>query len=124
MDIGPTSSRSMNGARQHLAFPNNSRRKAVVKMTLEARLVQAHVMLEVIPKDRHGSKSVPLAQYGAYEVRLVEPAVCSANCFIFWIELFDRAGHVSIDSGGANDLEEASAIADDFALRAAKLGKK
>jgi hypothetical protein len=105
-------------------FRNRCRlRKVSVKMTLEARLVQAHVMLQVISKNEHGSKFVSLARHGAYEVRLVEPAVSPVN-FLFWIELFDCSDQVSVDSGGANDLEEAATIADEFAVRATELNRR
>ena len=109
--------------RENFVFRNRCRlRKVNVKMTLEARLVQAHVMLQVVQKNEHGSKFVPLARYGAYELRLVEPAVSPVN-FLFWIELFDCSDQVSVDSGGANDLEEAATIANEFAVRATELNK-
>src|SRR5215467_11031417 len=93
------------------------------KMNLETRLARAHVMLLVIPKDEHDSKSTPLVRYGAYEVRLVEmPSV--SNAFVFWIELFDHNRQVSIDSKGANDFEEAVATAEHLILRAEELSNK
>ena len=96
---------------------------AVSKMNLETRLARAHVMLLVIPKDEHDSKSAPLVRYGAYEVRLVElPSV--SNAFVFWIELFDHNRQVSIDSKGANDFEEALATAEQLVSRAEALSKK
>lgn len=92
-------------------------------MPLETRLAQAYVMLLVIPKDEHDSKSVSLARYGAYEVRLVEP-LSASNIFVFWIELFDHSCQVSIDSGGAEDFEEALATAEYLVSRAEELSKK
>ncbi|HSV22174.1 MAG TPA: hypothetical protein VLJ17_04005 [Xanthobacteraceae bacterium] len=94
-------------------------------MTLEARLLQAHIELEVTPKDEHDVKSVPLARYGEYEVRLVESAHGSpANTFDFWLELFDHRRMISVDSGGANDLEGAVAIAETLIAHAKELSKK
>jgi len=94
----------------------------VSRMTLETRLVQAHVMLMVIPLDEHESKSVPLARYGPYEIRLVELAGVS-NAFVFWLELFDHNCQMSVDSGGANDLEDALILAEYLISRAAELNK-
>jgi len=123
MNARPAHCRSMNGAHRTLC----SRTKLVFetsprKMTLETRLAQAHVMLLVMSKDEHGSKSVPLARYGAYEVRLVEPPLGS-TAFVFWLELFDHGCQVSIDSGGADDFEEALATAEYLASRAEDLSK-
>ena len=124
MDFGPTSYREIDGKRQSVVFQTmHRRRKTIVKMTLQARLMQAHLMLLVAQQDEHGFKFVPLARHGAYEVRLVEFAGRPAGNFIFWIELFDCNRRVSIDSGGANDVEDASAIADHLALRAEELAQ-
>jgi hypothetical protein len=93
-------------------------------MTLEARLVQAHVELEVTPKDQHGVKSVPLVRYGAYEVRLVEFAQSTrTNPFVFWLELFDFNEKASIDSAGADELDDALTVAQELASRAEQLSK-
>jgi hypothetical protein len=114
----------MNGARRTLCSKTNLIFETrLSKMPLETRLAQAHVMLLVIPKDERDSKSVSLARYGAYEVRLVEPLSVS-NTFVFWIELFDHSCQVSIDSGGAEDFEEALATAEYFVSRAEELSKK
>jgi hypothetical protein len=93
------------------------------KVTLETRLVQAYVMLLVIPEDEHDFKFVPVVRYGAYEVRLLEPRSAS-NTVVFWIELFDHDSQVSIDSGGADDFEGALATAEYFASRAKKLSRE
>jgi hypothetical protein len=92
-------------------------------MDLETRLVQAYVMLMVIPKDEHDLKSVAVLRYGAYEVRLIEPPAAS-DTFVFWIELFDHDSQVSIDSGGAGDFERALATAEYFASCAEKLSRE
>jgi len=120
------------GRREHAEIPPLDLRfrplqigKAAVDMTLEARLLQAHIELEVTPKDEHDVKSVPLARYGEYEVRLVESAHGSpANTFDFWLELFDHRRMISVDSGGANDLEGAVAIAETLIAHAKELSKK
>jgi hypothetical protein len=114
----------MNGARKTSCSKTNLVFETrLSKMPLETRLAQAYVMLLVIPKDEHDSKSVSLARYGAYEVRLVEP-LSASNIFVFWIELFDHSCQVSIDSGGAEDFEEAVATAEYLVSRAEELSKK
>ena len=118
------SSRSMNGARRTLCSKTNLVFETRwSKMPLETRLAQAYVMLLVIPKDEYDSKFVSLARYGAYEVRLVEP-LSACNTLVFWIELFDHTCQISIDSGGAEDFEEALAKAEYFVSCAEELSKK
>ena len=93
-------------------------------MTLEARILQARIELEAAPKDEHDVKSVLLARHGEYEVRLVESAHdFPAGTFDFWFELFDHRRKISVDSGGANDLERAVAIAETLVANAEELSK-
>jgi hypothetical protein len=91
-----------------------------IKMTLEARLVRAYLALRNKADKSHDLKFVLLARYGAYEVRLVEPP---DDRFEFWLELIDLDGNISIDGGGANDLEDALAIAEEFVSSAQDLSK-
>jgi hypothetical protein len=94
-------------------------------MNLETRLVQAHVELYATPKDRHGSRIVCLARYGAYDVRLVEPGdVMPFGAFDFWLELFDHNQRASLDSGGTSDLEQALTIAEELVSHAIDLSKQ
>ena len=79
----------------------------------------------VTPGDERGVKAVPIARYGAYEVRLVEfSETFSALTFVFWLELFDHKDNVAVDGGGANDLEEAVTLAEDLVSQAEELCKK
>lgn len=94
------------------------------RLSREARLIQAHVCLQILPRETHDCRLVLLCQHGAYEVRLVEPATDPTKSFMFWIELFDRSHQISIDSCGVDDLEEASTIADAFTLRAKELSSE
>src|SRR6516225_7134393 len=94
-------------------------------MTIEARLRRAHVELEVTPEDERGLKAVPLARFGAYEVRLVEfSQISSGKAFNFWLELFDHNEGIAIDGGGVNDLEEGVRFVEDLISRAEELTKK
>jgi len=93
-------------------------------MTVEARLVWAHIELQIRPTDLCDVKFMPVARYGLYEVRLVEPPHdAAANTFDFWLELFDHGQKISVDSGGADDLETAVTIAEAFVADAKKLNK-
>jgi hypothetical protein len=94
-------------------------------MTMESRLLRAHVELAVTPTDEHGMKAAQIARYGAYEVRLVEfSETFPAHTFVFWLELFDHNNKVAVDGGGANDLEEAVTLAEELASQAEELCKK
>ena len=94
-------------------------------MTIETRLVRAHVELAVTPEDEHGVKAVPLARFGAYEVRLVEFSQISfGNAFDFCLELFDYNEGIAIDGGAVIDLEEAVTFVEDLISRAQELSKK
>ena len=91
-------------------------------MTLETRLVQAHVLLKVTPRDGRGSKFASLARYGAYEVRLVEASpLFSSTDFAFRLELFDHRLKAPIETNGTEDLEDAVSIAEELVGRAAQL---
>ena len=91
-------------------------------MTLEARLVYAHIELQVAPTDGGKVKYVPVVRHGAYELRLVEPTISPcANPFDFWLELFDHSRKISVDSGGADDLETAVTIAEALVAEAKAL---
>jgi len=99
--------------------------KAVVKMDIEGRLVRAHVELYVRRRDERASKSVSVARYGAYEVRLLRVVPgSSADPFIFWIELFDHNRAISLDSGSAKDLEKALGVAEELISHAEQLNKR
>lgn len=93
-------------------------------MSLEALLIQAYVKLKASPIEENGSKWVPLVRYGAYEVRLLEPAPNSTSeRFVFWLELFDYGRQISINGGGAIDLEEAVALAEQLVAQAKESSK-
>jgi hypothetical protein len=99
--------------------------KGRARMTLEERLVRAHVQLEIISQDQHCFKAVALARHAAYEVRLVEfRQASSANAFAFWLELFDHNDRIAIDGGASNDLEEAVIFAEELIASAKELSEK
>lgn len=89
--------------------------KPPCRKNLETLLLQAHVKLRLISKDRHGLVTATLARHGSYEVRLYEPP---HDDFLFWIELFDHDIQFSIDSCGRHVLEDAVTAADDLITQA------
>ena len=94
-------------------------------MNLEARLIRAHVELQAAPERADDRRFALLARYGAYEVRLVEPAARSGTSrFEFWLELFNHLQKISVDSAGAPDLEEAVTLAEELIAQARELGQK
>jgi hypothetical protein len=93
-------------------------------MDIEARLFQARVELYVRRREERGSKSVSVARYGAYEVRLLQVVHgSSADPLIFWLELFDHSGRISLDSGSAENLEKALGVAQELVAHAEQLSK-
>jgi len=96
--------------------------KTVTKMSLEERLVRAHLAFRVRRDGGRKLEFVSLAWYGGFEVRLVEPEQSFRDSrYEFWLELFDLHRKISVDSGGTNDLEQALEIAEEFVLRAKEL---
>jgi len=93
-------------------------------MDIESRLIRAHVELHVRPKDVRDQKSVSVVRYGAYDVRLIEPAPDSPDAFVFWLELFDHNRKISLDGGSAEDFEKALTIAEELGSHAEQLSKR
>jgi hypothetical protein len=89
---------------------------------LLSRLGQAYVRLLLIPESNDGSRTVSLARYGAYEVRLVEfshhPASDDSS---FWVSLHRRGLQSSLDSCWCDDLDDAETVAEHFVSRAKQL---
>jgi len=92
------------------------------KRPLLSRLNQAYVSLALIPEDTDGSRTVSLARYGAYEVRLVEfPPSRASDAFPFWLKLYRRDLRTSLDSRCCQDLDHAEAVAEHLVSRAKRL---
>ena len=92
------------------------------KRPLLSRLNQAYVSLALIPEDTDGSRTVSLARFGAYEVRMVEfPPSPASDAFPFWLKLYRRDLRSSLDSRCCLDLDHAEAVAEHLMSRARKL---
>ena len=87
-------------------------------------VTQAYARLLSIPASEKGVRSVPLAKFGNYEVRLAElSSVTSATDLPIWMELYDHRVRFSIDGYGCSDLEDAIPAAEDLLSQAQRLSK-
>ncbi len=85
-------------------------------------LQQAYVALMLAPESKDGSRTVPLARYGIFEVRLIEFTHRAAlDAFAIWIELYRRDTRSSLDSCRCEDLDDAEAAAAYLVSSARKL---
>ncbi len=89
---------------------------------LTSRLHMAYVGLVLAPQSENGSRTVTLARYGAFEVRLVEFRQCyTSDDSPFWIELYRHDTQSSLDSYLSDDLEGAEVAAEQFRSHARAL---
>jgi len=95
-------------------------RESSLPLTTEQRLIRAYLALFVTSPNAGGTKTVPLARFGAYEVRLCEPTD-EAETFPLLIELYAHDRCATLDSFGCDELEVAVSTADEFMLRARQL---
>jgi len=82
---------------------------------LVSRVYQGYVGLALVPMSTNGSRTITLARYGAFEVRLVESQLVSArHASDLRIELYHRDARSIVDSQPCQDLEDAEDIAEYF----------
>ena len=78
-----------------------------------SRLCRAYLALSFAGETEDGSRTMPLARFGAFEVRLVELAGRrKTEDSDFWIELYRHDIQSSLDSCRCQDLDEAEPIAE------------
>ena len=88
----------------------------------ELRLTLGYVELGVTPADRDGTKTVSLARFGEYEVRLVEVLPANrADATPMWLELYSHETRSGIDSCRCYDLEAAVQATEELISRARTL---
>ena len=98
--------------------------KSSTHQSVALTVTQAYVRLFSIPASEKGVRSVPLAKFGNYEVRLAElPSMASAAGLPIWMELYDNHVRCSIDGCGCSDLEDAIPAAEDLLSQAQRLSK-
>lgn len=91
---------------------------------LLGRLNQAYISLLLIPESKDGSRTVSLARYGVYEVRLVEFAhLRSGDASPLWITLYRKDIQSPLDNCRCDDLDDAEVAAARLVSRARQLHK-
>jgi hypothetical protein len=82
-------------------------------MCLMSRLCRAYLALSLAGETEDGSRTMPLARFGAFEVRLIELAGRRmTEESDFWIELYRHDIQSSLDSCRCQDIDEAEPIAE------------
>jgi hypothetical protein len=93
----------------------------VILKLSEARLVRAYLGLILVPWTM-GTRSVRLARFGVYEVRLVEFEHDFADAGPpLWLELYRHDTNESLDACGCDEFEVAVRVAQDFMVQASEL---
>ena len=91
-------------------------------MSVEALVTQAYVQLLDAPRDEQNWRTVSLAKYVHYEVRLIERlSVVDAEIPCLWVELYAADVQTSIDSCGCDDVEAAVVAAEYLISQGRKL---
>jgi hypothetical protein len=71
------------------------------------RLYKSYISLKLAPESESGSWTIPIARFGAFEVRLVEfEHSDQLDSLDLWIELYRHDTQSSIDSCLCRDLDE------------------
>jgi hypothetical protein len=91
----------------------------------ELRLTRGYVELGIASADSDGAKTVSLARFGEYEVRLVEVVPENrADATPIWLELYSHETRSGIDSHRCYDLEAAVQATEELISRARKLDEE
>jgi hypothetical protein len=85
-------------------------------------VTQTYCQLVAAPRDENGWRSLTLAKFGNYEVRLLEESWADAPGMPqLWVDLYARHTQSVIDSCRCHDLEAAVAAAENIMSQATKL---
>ncbi len=91
----------------------------------ELRIVRGHAHLCHAPADRNGAKTVSLARFGNYEVRLVELVrTRPGDATPIWLELYSHETQLGIDSCCRYDLDEVVHAAEELISSARELDEE
>lgn len=86
------------------------------------RLKQAYVSLLLAPEDTDGSRTVSLARYGPYEVRLTEsPQHPPADTSALSLRLYRRDIRSTLDDLRCDDLDHAELVAEQLLRQARRM---
>ena len=90
--------------------------------TAERRLLRAYLALFLVAADEEGARTVPLARFGSYGVRLIELAHdVASDVPPLWMELYAHDGLLTLDSCGHHDFDAAVTAADELIAEARAL---
>lgn len=84
--------------------------------------MQAYFQLIRVSWSERGTRSIALAKYGSYDVRLIEkqPAE-NADIPHLWVELHAKDTQAPIEARGCDDLEAAASAAEEIMSKAERL---
>jgi hypothetical protein len=83
---------------------------------------RAYIALFLAPKGKDGTRTISLARYGAFEVRLIEFPDChSSVASTSWLELYRHDTNASVDSYRCDELDEAETAAEHLVSSASAL---
>jgi len=83
------------------------------------RLYKSYVSLGLTPQNESGLRTIPVAHFGPFEVRLIEFADGNQQDSLdLWIELYRHDTQSSIDSCLCRDLDEAKNLGEHFLSQA------
>jgi hypothetical protein len=86
------------------------------------RLYKSYIGLGLAPQNESGSRTIPVAHFGTFEVRLIEFADRNRRDSLdLWIELYRHDTQSSIDSCRCMDLDEAEDLGEYLISQARKL---
>jgi hypothetical protein len=69
-----------------------------------SRIHKAYLAISLAPEGEDGTRTVCLARYGAFEVRLIEPR--RPDGCACWLELYRHDIGMSLDSCSSDDLDD------------------
>ncbi len=103
-------------------YMGTSLQDTVTHKYTERRLIQAYLKLFLAVQSEDGVKTVSLARFGSYEVRVIELSRdAAAGNFPVWLELYEYNTRSTLDSCGCPEIEEAVAAADELIMQARQL---
>jgi hypothetical protein len=85
----------------------------------ELRVTQAYITLLSISEQGAGTRMVPVARIGNYEIRIFDSLPSGSDSEpVIWMELFDHDVQLVIDSSRCGEIEDALVVFEDFFLQA------
>jgi hypothetical protein len=86
------------------------------------RLYKSYVGLGLTPRNESGSRTISVAHFGTFEVRLIEFVDCNRQgSSDLWIELYRHDTQSSLDSCLCRDLDEAENLGEHLISQAKEL---